>query len=65
MIHNLKVYIDIMVIKTLKEKNHYNDLKETLNLIKEYIMPLNPVKCVGREYSDQTGLEEGLNIPIL
>lgn len=41
-----------MVIKTLKGKNHYNGLKETLNLIKEYIMPLNPVKCVGQEYSD-------------
>ena len=42
---NLEVYIDDMVIKTLKKNNHIKDLEETFASIRSFNIRLNPNKC--------------------
>ena len=42
----IEVYIDDMLVKSLKAEDHIGHLGECLRLIKEYCMRLNPKKCV-------------------
>ncbi|KAK9923537.1 hypothetical protein M0R45_031949 [Rubus argutus] len=42
----MEVYVDDMLIKSLKQKNHLTDLQETFTVLQEYGMKLNPEECV-------------------
>ena len=42
----IEVYIDDMLVKSLKAEDHIAHLGECLRLIREYCMRLNPKKCV-------------------
>ena len=41
---NVQVYVDDMLVKSLRENDHLNDLKETFNTLRSYNMKLNPNK---------------------
>ena len=43
---NIQVYVDDMLVKSLREKDHLNDLQETFDTLRSYIVKLNPSKCV-------------------
>ncbi|GKV44656.1 hypothetical protein SLEP1_g51818 [Rubroshorea leprosula] len=43
---NLKVYVDDIVVKSLKAENHLTDLDETFNNLRKNKMRLNPTKCI-------------------
>ena len=43
---NVQVYVDDMLVKSLRKNDHLNDLKETFNTLRLYNMKLNPSKCV-------------------
>ena len=43
---NVQVYVDDMLVKSVCENNHLNDLQETFNTLQSYNMKLNPSKCV-------------------
>ena len=43
---NVQVYIDDMLVKSLREKDHLNNLQETFDTLRSYNMKLNPSKCV-------------------
>ena len=43
---NVQVYIDDMLVKSVRENDHLNDLQETFNTLRSYNMKLNPSKCV-------------------
>ncbi|GKU89582.1 hypothetical protein SLEP1_g3706 [Rubroshorea leprosula] len=45
---NLEVYVDDIVVKSLKAENHLADLDETFNSLKKNRMQLNPAKCIFR-----------------
>ena len=45
---NVQVYVDDMLVKSLRESDHLNDLQETFNTLRSYNMKLNPSKCVFR-----------------
>ena len=45
---NVQVYVDDMLVKSLHENNHLDDLQETFNTFRSYNMKLNPSKCVFR-----------------
>ena len=42
---NVEVYVDDMLVKSLDEKKHLDDLQETFDTLKQYNMKLNPSKC--------------------
>ena len=42
---NVEVYDDDVLVKSKKEKDHLDDLKETINTFRQYNMKLNPSKC--------------------
>ena len=42
---NVEVYVDDMLVKSLNEKKHLDDLQETFNALRCYNMTLNPSKC--------------------
>ena len=42
---NVEVYVDDMLVKSLDEGKHLDDLQETYNTLKRYDMKLNPSKC--------------------
>ncbi|WJX52573.1 hypothetical protein P8452_38672 [Trifolium repens] len=42
---NLEVYIDDMVIKSIDDNSHHQDLEEILTSVRKYNMRLNPTKC--------------------
>ena len=42
---NVEVYVDDMLVKSKEEKDHLDDLKETIYTLKQYSMKLNPTKC--------------------
>ena len=42
---NVEVYIDDMLVKSRKEEDHLDDLRETFNTLRQYNMKLNPSKC--------------------
>ena len=43
---NVQVYVDDMLVKSLRENDHLNDLQETFDTLRSYNMKLNPSKCV-------------------
>ena len=43
---NAQVYVDDMLVKSLRENNHLVDLQETFDTLRSYNMKLNPSKCV-------------------
>ena len=42
---NIEVYVDDMLVKSLDEGKHLDDLQETFNTLRQYNMKLNPSKC--------------------
>ena len=42
---NVEVYMDDMLVKSLDEGKHLDDLRETFNTLRRYNMKLNPSKC--------------------
>ncbi|KAL2228681.1 UNVERIFIED_CONTAM: Transposon Ty3-G Gag-Pol polyprotein [Sesamum indicum] len=42
---NMEVYIDDMLVKSVKEQNHVKDLEECFQILKAFGMKLNPAKC--------------------
>ena len=42
---NVEVYVDDMLVKSLDEGKHLDDLQETFNTLGRYTMKLNPSKC--------------------
>ena len=45
---NIQVYVDDMLVKSLRENNHLDDLQETFDTLRSYNMKLNPSKCMFR-----------------
>ena len=43
---NVEVYVDNMLVKSAREVNHLDDLRETFDTLQLYDMKLNPSKCV-------------------
>ena len=43
---NVQVYVDDMLLKSLRENDHLDDLQETFDTLQSYNMKLNPSKCV-------------------
>ena len=43
---NVEVYVDDMLVKSLREDKHLSDLQETFDTLRTYNMKLNPNKCV-------------------
>ena len=43
---NVQVYVNNMLVKSLRENDHLNNLRETFNTLHSYNMKLNPNKCV-------------------
>ena len=48
---NVEVYVDDMLVKSLDEGKHLDDLQETFNTLRRYNMKLNPSKCAFGEAS--------------
>ena len=42
---NVQVYMDDMLVKSIREDNHLDNLKETFDTLRSYNMKLNPNKC--------------------
>ena len=42
---NVQVYVDNILVKSRREDNHLEDLKETFNTLCSYNMKLNPGNC--------------------
>ena len=42
---NIEVYVDDMLVKSLDEGKHLDDLQETYDTLRRYNMKLNPNKC--------------------
>ena len=43
---NVQVYVDDMLVKSLHEEDHLDDLKETFNPLRSYNIKPNPNKCM-------------------
>ena len=43
---NVQVYVDDMLVKSLCENDHLDDLQETFETLRSHNMKLNPSKCV-------------------
>ena len=41
----MQVYVDDILVKSLREEDHLDDLRETFNTLRSYNMKLNPNKC--------------------
>ena len=41
----VEVYVDNMLVKSTREMQHLDDLKETFSTLRRYKMKLNPSKC--------------------
>ena len=42
---NVQIYVDDMLVKSIREDKHLNDLLETFDILWSYNMKLNPNKC--------------------
>ena len=42
---NVEVYVDDMLVKSLDEERHLDDLQETFDTLRQHQMKLNPNKC--------------------
>ena len=66
---NVQIYVDDMLVKSRKEDDHLDDLKETFNTLCSYNMKLNLGKCAFRVMAgkflrfmvSQRGIEVNLN----
>ena len=45
---NVQVYVDDMLVKSWREDDHLEDLRETFDILRSYNMKLNPGKCAFR-----------------
>ena len=45
---NVQVYVDDMLVKSRREEDHLDDLKETFDTLRSYNIKLNPRKCAFR-----------------
>ena len=45
---NVQVYVDDMLVKSRREEDHLEDLRETFNTLRSYNIKLNPGKCTFR-----------------
>ena len=45
---NVQVYVDDMLVKSRREEDHLEDLRETFDTLRSYNMKLNPRKCAFR-----------------
>ena len=43
---NVQVFVDDMLVKSVRENDHLSDLQETFNTLRSYNMKLNPSKCM-------------------
>ena len=43
---NVQVYVDDMLVKSMHEEDHLDDLRETFDTLRSFNMKLNPNKCV-------------------
>ena len=43
---NVQVYVDDMLVKSIRENDHLSDLQETFDTLQLYNTKLNPNKCV-------------------
>ena len=43
---NVQVYVDDMLVKSMRENDHLNDLQEKFDTLRSYNMKLNPSKCM-------------------
>ena len=43
---NVQVYVDDILVKSLRKNNHLDNLQETFDTLRSYNMKLNPSKCV-------------------
>ena len=43
---NVEVYVDDMLVKSLDEEEHLDNLQETFDTLRRFSMKLNPSKCV-------------------
>ena len=41
----MEVYVDDMLVKSLKADKHIDNLRESFEVLREYKMKLNPAKC--------------------
>ncbi|KAL0454973.1 UNVERIFIED_CONTAM: Transposon Tf2-12 polyprotein [Sesamum latifolium] len=61
---NMEFYIDDMVVKSVKEKDHIKDLKQCFKKLKTFGMKLNPAKCTfgvrGEEFFGYIIFERGI-----
>lgn len=61
---NIEAYVDDMVVKTIHDDSHLDDLWETFATLSEYDLKLNPAKCTfGVKYEKFLGfmtLERGI-----
>ena len=42
---NVEVYVDEMLVKSKTNVEHLDDLWETFDMLRKYMMNLNPAKC--------------------
>jgi hypothetical protein len=42
---NVEVYVDDLLVKSIRATRHIEDLRETFRTLREYNMKLNPTKC--------------------
>jgi hypothetical protein len=42
---NVEVYVDDMLVKSIRATKHIEDLRETFRTLRKYKMKLNPMKC--------------------
>ena len=42
----MEVYIDDMLVKSLRVEDHIKQLKQSFEVLRKYNMKLNPTKCV-------------------
>ena len=50
---NVQVYLDDMLVKSLRENDHLDDLQETFDTLRSYNMKLNPSRCVFRVIAEK------------
>nr|XP_016473924.1 PREDICTED: RNA-directed DNA polymerase homolog [Nicotiana tabacum] len=46
--NTVEVYIDDMLVKSLRDEDHIDHMKEALEILRKYGMKLNPEKCAFR-----------------
>ena len=56
---NVQVYVNDILVKSIREDDHLDDLRETFDTLRTYNMKLNPSKCafgvtVGKRSEEHT-----------